>query len=309
MHPLSSKSNEAGPSSEAGPSYNSGPALRSFLHERGFSIRKQWGQNFLINPEARRTIVDALETEKGASIWEIGSGLGNMTCELLQRGYKVQAFELDPGLCSILDELFASNSNFTLIPGDVLKTWKTAERAPYLLGNLPYNIAAMLIGTLITEQCFFSRMIITVQKEVALRMTAAPGSKDYSSISVLCASAYKAKIIMTLKGKSFYPVPHVDSSVIRFDRLPVQVPPLFYPLLRALFSSRRKTLSNNLQKFLANSCTLKAGKSAELAITVLKECGLSGRERAEMLGPETFFALAGELEKHVPGKQVVKEEK
>ena len=299
MHPLSSKSSCAGRYSEVGQSYNSGPALRSFLQERGLSIRKQWGQNFLINPQARRAIVDALAAEKGTAIWEIGSGLGNMTYELLERGYKVQAFELDPGLCSILDELFASNNNYTLISGDVLKTWKTAEKAPYLLGNLPYNIAALLIGNLITEQCFFDRMVITVQKEVALRMTAAPGSKDYSSISVLCASAYKAKIIMTLKGKSFYPAPHVDSSVICFDREPgLALPtPLFYPLLRALFASRRKTLSNNLQKFLANSCTLKESP-AELAAAALNKCGLSGRERAEILSPETFFALAGELEKY-----------
>ena len=289
MHPLSRIS------------YNSGPALRSFLHERGLSIRKQWGQNFLINPEARRAIVDALEAEKDAAIWEIGSGIGNMTSELLERGYKVQSFELDMGLSCLLEELFASNSNFSLIKGDVLKTWKTAERAPYLLGNLPYNIAAMLIGKLITEQCFFRRMIITVQKEVALRMTAAPGSKDYSSISILCASAYKAKIIMTLKGKSFYPVPHVDSSVIRFERdssieLP---PPIFYPLLRALFSARRKTIYNNLQKFIANSGTLNTGIAAELAQAAIKECSLNGRERAEMLNIETFFALANVLEKQV----------
>ena len=273
------------------PAYNSGPALRSFLQERGLSIRKQWGQNFLINPHARKTLAGALNAD--GAVWEIGSGLGSMTTELLERKLKVTAFEVDPGLCSVLEELFAADNNFTLVRGDVLQTWKTTENAPYLLGNLPYNIAAMLMGNLIEQRCFFKRMIITVQKEVAVRMTALPGSKDYSSISVLCASAYKMKIIMNLKRQSFYPVPHVDSAAICFERLPGldQPPPLFYSLVRSLFSSRRKTIANNLENFFPRSCTLKA----------LEACGLGGRERAETLSPEVFISLAGKLEKHRNG--------
>jgi 16S rRNA (adenine1518-N6/adenine1519-N6)-dimethyltransferase len=224
-----------------------------------------------------------------------------MTAELLDRGMKVTAFEVDPGLCSILEELFASSGDFSLIRGDVLKTWKTAEPAPYLVGNLPYTIAALLMGNLIEGRRFFTRMVVTVQKEVALRMAAPPGSKDYSSISVLCASAYTMKIIMTLKGPSFYPVPHVDSAAVCFEKrgdVPLP-PPLFYSLLRALFGARRKTTAHNLEKFLARSCTLKGGTTAEAAAAVLAECGLTGKERAETLPVETFFALAGGLEKYV----------
>jgi len=284
------------------PDYNSGPALRSWLAERGLSIRKQWGQNFLVNPSARRALVDSLEAT--GDVWEIGSGPGCMTAELLNRGVNVAAFEIDPGFCKVLEELFASSGRFLLIPGDALKTWKTAKRAPYLLGNLPYTIAALLMGNLIEGRCFFTRMVITVQKEAALRMAAQPGSKDYSSISVLCASAYTMKIIKTLKGPSFYPVPHVDSAAVRFERrsgVPLP-PPLFYPLIRALFASRRKTTANNLEKFLALSDTIKErgkGGAAGLAAAVLKGCGLSGRERAEQLPPETFFALALETEKYL----------
>ena len=291
------------PELSANPNYNSGAALRSFLNERGLSIRKQWGQNFLINPGARKAIVDALEGESGESVWEIGSGPGCMTRELLERGLRLTAFEIDPGLCSVLEELFAPCPGFTLIRGDVIKTWKTAGKADYLLGNLPYRVAAMLMGNLIENSCFFNRMIITVQKEVARRMTAAPGSADYSSISVLCASAYSAKIIMTLKGQSFYPVPHVDSAVVRFERLPDAPlpPPLFYPLIRPLFLSRRKTIANNLLNFIARSCTIKGtGYTADsVTALVMKACGLTGGERAEKLPCETFFALAAELEGYI----------
>ena len=290
------------------PNYNSGSAMRSFLDARGLSVRKQWGQNFLINQRARDFIAGSLEAENGAAVWEIGSGLGNMTHELLKRGIKVTAFEIDPGFCSVLGELFARNKDFSLIRGDVLKTWKTTERAPYLLGNLPYTVAAMLIGNLIEGSCFFDKMIITVQKEVARRMAALPGSKDYSSISVLCASAYTMKIIMNLKGQSFYPVPHVDSAVVCFKRIinTSVPPPLFYPLVRSLFASRRKTIVNNLLNFIGRSCTIRnmGCNTAEIAAGALKTCGLTGGERAEELPCKTFFTLALELGNYIEEKNV-----
>lgn len=287
------------------PNYNSGAALRSFLHERGFSIRKQWGQNFLINPMARKTLADALDAECGSTVWEIGSGPGCMTHELLGRGLKTTAFEIDPGLCSVLEELFSAIPGFSLVRGDVLKTWKTAPKALYLLGNLPYTVAAMLMGNLIENNCFFSRMVITVQKEVAQRMAAAAGSADYSSISVLCSSAYTMKIIMTLKGRSFYPVPRVDSAAVRFDRLPnaKPYPALFCPLVRSLFAARRKTIANNLVNFINHSCTITGTGNAagDVAALAMKNCGLKGSERAEMLTVDVFLALAGELGKTLKG--------
>jgi 16S rRNA (adenine1518-N6/adenine1519-N6)-dimethyltransferase len=286
--------------------YNSGPSLRAYLESRGLSIRKQWSQNFLINPRAREQLVSALCAEnvpvEKASVWEIGSGLGAMTAELLKNGLDVTAFEIDPGYCSILKELFAGQ-RFSLIEGDVLKTWKSAPPSSYLFGNLPYATAALLMGNLIEGQRFFKRMVITVQKEVAQRMAAKPGSKDYSSISVLCASCYSAKIIMTLKGQSFYPVPHVDSAAIRFDKLPnaVQPPPLFYPLLRALFASRRKTIANNLQHFLSRFDTITRGTHKDIAEAALEKSAINGGDRAEKLPVEAFLALAFELEPYVCG--------
>jgi len=279
--------------------YNSGPALRSYLESRGLSIRKNWGQNFLIAQQARRTLVDALEIERDSSVWEIGSGLGAMTAELLEREVNVTAFEIDPGFCSILKELF-SGPRFTLIQGDVLKTWKDVAVSPYLFGNLPYTTAALLIGNLIEGRRFFERMVVTVQKEVALRMAARPGSKDYSSISVLCASVYTSKIIMTLKGPSFYPVPHVESAAIRFDKRSdaVTPPPLFYPLIRSLFAARRKTIANNLENFLSRFDTIKDKERKAAAAAALEKSGILVGERAEKLPVEAFFALAAELEQY-----------
>jgi 16S rRNA (adenine1518-N6/adenine1519-N6)-dimethyltransferase len=283
------------------PDYNSGPALRALLESRGLSILKKWGQNFLINPRAREALVQALDIHEGDEVWEVGPGMGAMTALLLERGAVVRAFEIDEGLSCLLEELF-KDKPFTLVRGDVLKTWKGAGESPFLLGNLPYTIAALLVGNLIEGGRFFERMVITVQKEVALRMAAPPGSKAYSSISVLCASAYRVRKIMTLKGPSFYPPPHVESTALcltRFKDMP-RYGELFFPLVRAMFSFRRKTAANNLEHFLVHWCTIrqgaKPGTLREAAETALGDCGLRSGERAEQFSPEDFSLLARRLE-------------
>jgi 16S rRNA (adenine1518-N6/adenine1519-N6)-dimethyltransferase len=177
-----------------------------------------------------------------------------------------------------------------------LKTWSSQPAAPYLLGNLPYNIAATLLADLIENKRYFKRMVVTVQREVALRMTAAPGTKNYSSFSVLCASAYKVKPLMTIKGASFYPRPNVDSQGVllelKEDAALQELPRCFYPLLRRLFSSRRKTVKNNLEEFLATQGTT----PGELAAGVLEKSGIDGRNRPENLAFEDFAVLAKTIE-------------
>jgi 16S rRNA (adenine1518-N6/adenine1519-N6)-dimethyltransferase len=270
--------------------YDSPQALRAFLAERGLGIRKKFGQNFLINPGLRKALADALAPEGGEEVWEVGPGLGAMTCLLLERGLRVKAFEIDPGFCGILREIFREERNFCLIEGDVLKTWTGQDEAPCLLGNLPYNIGAVLLADFIEKGRFFKRMVVTVQKEVARRMAAPPGSADYSSFSVLCASAYRVRPLMTIRGASFYPAPRVDSQGLCLSlKEPARVyPKNFYPLVRHLFSSRRKTVKNNLRRFL--------GGNEELARSLLDESGISGEERAENLDIEVFAALAERLE-------------
>jgi 16S rRNA (adenine1518-N6/adenine1519-N6)-dimethyltransferase len=143
-------------------------------------------------------------------------------------------------------------------------------------------------------------MVITVQKEVARRAAALPGSADYSSFSVLCASAYTVTPLMIIRGSSFYPAPRVDSRGLRLDLKTgpdfPSYPALFYPLVRGLFSSRRKMIKNNLQSFVS-SRIIREGESAEdLTREILETCGLRGDERAEILDIKTFGALANALE-------------
>jgi 16S rRNA (adenine1518-N6/adenine1519-N6)-dimethyltransferase len=286
--------------------YDSPQALRAYLDQKGLGMRKHLGQNFLINAGARRKLLDALAAGPGDRVWEIGPGLGAMTAGLLERGAKVSAFELDRGFIAALEEFFGGSEGFTLIPGDVLKTWPAAwtalgtgpEAAPCLLGNLPYNIAATLLADFIEKNCFFARIVVTVQREVARRMIAKPGSSDYSSFSVLCASAYDLTPLMVLKGASFYPAPKVDSQGIRLDLRsdidPAGYPPAFKPLVRSLFSSRRKTIKNNLQSYL-DSRGRAGGDVRDMAEELLKKTGIKANERAENLGLEEFRALAAAL--------------
>jgi len=274
--------------------YNSTAALRAFLDHNGLGMRKKFGQNFLLNPGVRETLVRALDAQAGESVWEIGPGLGAMTALLLEQGLCVRAFEIDPGFARALREIFAANAGFTLVEGDVLKTWPDEPAAPYLLGNLPYNIAAALLCDLIERERFFNRIVVTVQREVARRMAAVPGSADYSSFSVLCASAYRVKPLMVIKGASFYPKPNVDSQAVLLERRDDAArirPACLYPLVRRLFTSRRKTIKNNLTAFFASK-----GHSASTAAAALEKSALDGNKRAEDLSLEDFEALAQTIE-------------
>jgi 16S rRNA (adenine1518-N6/adenine1519-N6)-dimethyltransferase len=276
------------------------------LDENGLGMRKQFGQNFLINGNARRRLLDALEIRNGDRVWEVGPGLGAMTAGLLERGAAVSAFEIDRGFIRALEEFFGDNPRFNMIPGDVLKTWPAAwtgmgaQNRGHFLGNLPYNIAAALLADFIEKNCFFTRMVVIVQREVARRMAAKPGSADYSSLSVLCASTYTIHPLMVLKGASFYPAPKVDSQgvlfVLRTDIDPAAYPPSFKPLVRGLFAARRKTIKNNLQSFM-NSGIMNHEKLQiqDLSLEMLKKAGINPNERAENLGIHEFTALAAAL--------------
>jgi 16S rRNA (adenine1518-N6/adenine1519-N6)-dimethyltransferase len=286
--------------------YDSPQALRSYLNENGLGMRKQFGQNFLINGDARRRLLDALGIQSGDHVWEVGPGLGAMTAGLLERGAAVSAFEIDRGFIKALEEFFGDNPRFKVIPGDVLKTWPAAwaglgtQNRGYFLGNLPYNIAAALLGDFIEKNCFFTRMVVTVQREVARRMAAKPGSEDYSSLSVLCASAYTVHPLMVLKGASFYPAPRIDSQgvlfVLRRDIDPAAYPPFFKPLVRSLFAARRKTVKNNLQSFMNSGIINNAELSIQdLSLEILEKAGINPNERAENLGIHEFLVLAAAL--------------
>jgi 16S rRNA (adenine1518-N6/adenine1519-N6)-dimethyltransferase len=280
--------------------YNSALKINELLASRGLSVQKKFGQNFLIHPEVRAKLCDALGAARGDRVWEIGAGLGAETALLLRTGAEVCAFELDRGFCAVLDELFcaAYPDTWSLVKGDVLHTWKAQARAEtagrgelLLFGNLPYNIAGLLTGTFIENGMIFRRCVVTVQKEVACRMLSPAGGADYSPLSVLCQAVYTARRVANIKRANFYPAPNVDSVCVQFDKRPALnervFAPDFSPLVRALFAQRRKTLSNNLQVYL--------GGNRDVAEAVLDSCGIDRTARAEMLAPEDFFALHAAL--------------
>ena len=276
------------------PDYNAPSALAAMLDEHGFGMQKKFGQNFLINAHIRQELVSALDLSAGNSLWEVGPGLGSMTSLLLKTGADVTVFEIDRGFVQLLTSYFGSHQSFHLIEGDVLKTWKAEYNRQVpdaFFGNLPYNIAAKLIAATIEAECFFSRMVITVQKEVGLRMTAAPGSADYSSFSVLCQWAYDVMPIRDIAPAAFWPKPNVESRALRFTKKqspePVRDARLFLTLVRALFGARRKTVKNNLSTLL-----VARGEKTPPAETLLKEAAIDPAARAECLTVYDFIRLS-----------------
>ena len=268
------------------PDYNSPAELKSILDANGFSMQKKFGQNFLINEAAREKLIDALQVQEGTTVWEVGPGLGAMTSGLLEKGADVTAFEIDRGFAGLISDFFneyEQKGKFRIILGDVLKTWynqteKGTKLPERFFGNLPYNIAATIIADTIEKGIRFERCVFTVQKEVAVRMAAKPGSDDYSSLSVLCNWAYDVKPLMDLSGASFWPRPNVDSRAVLFTKKQdfpcCENPSLFIKMQRALFSSRRKTVRNNLQGYL---------NSSEKALEYLEKAEINPMLRAEVL--------------------------
>ena len=279
------------------PDYNAPSALVAVLDEHGFGMQKKFGQNFLINAHIRQELVSALGLSAGDAVWEVGPGLGSMTSLLLESGADLTVFEIDRGFVQLLTSYFGSYHSFHLIEGDVLKTWKAEYQRhtpKAFFGNLPYNIAAKLIAATIEAECFFDCMVITVQKEVGLRMTAVPGSADYSSFSVLCQWAYDVEPIRDIAPAAFWPKPNVESRALRFTKKespqPVRDAHLFLSLVRGLFSSRRKTVKNNLSTILAAR-----GKKTLPAESLLKAAGIDPAARAESLTVYDFIRLSDTL--------------
>ena len=276
------------------PDYDSPASLKTFLEENGMAMQKKFGQNFLINSNARTRLIDELDINENSSVWEVGPGLGAMTDEILARGAKLTVFEIDRGFANCISSFFEDyqkKEKFSLILGDVLKTWKKEfEKSGVpdrFFGNLPYNIAATIIADMISAGVRFEKSVVTVQKEVAQRMCAEVGDSDYSSFSVLCKWAYDIKPIMDLSGGNFWPRPNVDSRAVimtkKADFPCCNNPQHFQKLIRGLFLARRKTIRNNLTTFYGSS---------ERALAVLEKAQINPMARAEELPLQTLLHLA-----------------
>ena len=278
------------------PDYNSPIALKNFMDENNMAMQKKFGQNFLVNADARKKLIDVLDVKPGMKVWEVGPGLGSMTSGLLERGVNLTVFEIDHGFARLLTQFFeeyANSGNFSLVEGDVLKTWpkfaKENDIPERFFGNLPYNVAATIIADTITKGFRFDKAVFTIQKEVGQRMNAKPGTEDYSSFSVLCQWAYDVKPVMDLAGGNFWPVPNVASRAVlmtkKEDFPKCEKPELFRKMVRQIFALRRKTLRNNLSRFV----------KAEICDEALKIAGIEPSIRAENLSVEDLLKLSDAL--------------
>ena len=271
--------------------YDSQKEIIAVLAERGLRPTKKFGQNFMISRAAREKVLSFINIKEGDSVWEIGGGLGAMTSMALEKvgqSGHLTVFEIDRGYIDFLTEQFGSHPGFKIVAGDMVKTWKSvAEQSgkpDAIFGNLPYNSASAMITQLIEGDCLADRMVFTVQKEMGQRITAKPGSADYSSFSVFCQLACDVSYQGDLKSGSFYPVPDVVSGIVTFTPKPgfkeyatSQVP----RAIRDMFGSRRKTLLNNLRPY-----------GIEKVQSACQNLGIDVSTRAETLSPQQIVELA-----------------
>jgi len=268
------------------------------LQKHDFHFQKKFGQNFLIDPHVLDKIVEAAEVTKDDFVLEIGPGIGTMTQYLCENARQVLAVEIDNNLIPILKETLAEYDNVEVLHGDILKQDIQAIADKYndgkpikVVANLPYYITTPIIMGLFESHVPLANVTVMVQKEVADRMKASPGTKEYGALSLAVQYYAKPYLAANVPPNCFMPRPNVGSAVIRLDCLdhtPVEVKDerLMFRLIRASFNQRRKTLQNGL----TNSGELdfskeEIGKSIEAA-------GLSPTIRGEKLGLEEFAKLA-----------------
>ncbi len=253
--------------------------------------RRRFGQNFLVDGKACRRIVEALALSTGETVLEIGPGRGALTEALLAAVPSVIAVEIDRDLARALRAKFPPD-RLRLLEQDVLDLplSSVGPGLPLVVaGNLPYNISKPVASKLVFERAFVARAVLMFQREVAGRLTAAPGTADYGPLRVLCGQAFRIERLFDLGPGAFRPSPKVVSTVTLWTpreagSLPEPAVAPLREVLRAAFAHRRQTLQKNLR------AALPGGEAAAAAL--LRSCGLDGGLRAERLTPEEFMALA-----------------
>ncbi|WP_404348715.1 16S rRNA (adenine(1518)-N(6)/adenine(1519)-N(6))-dimethyltransferase RsmA [Sutcliffiella horikoshii] len=276
---------------------------KEILDKYGFSFKKSLGQNFLIDTNILRNIVEYGEVSEKTAAIEIGPGIGALTEQIAKRAGKVFAFEIDQRLLPILEDTLSPYDNVTVIHKDILKADVTeligeelkAYEEVRVIANLPYYVTTPIIMKLLQEGLPLKSITVMLQKEVAERMAAKPGTKEYGSLSIAVQYFTQAETVMIVPKTVFVPQPNVDSAVIRLvvrEEPPVRVKDedFFFEVVRASFGQRRKTILNNLQSNLPDGKAKKQGIEAALANT-----SIDPKRRGETLSIEEFGALSDEL--------------
>ena len=264
--------------------YSSVGQIKEILELFRLSMQKKFGQNFLVSDRFRKAVFGQLNAAAVSSAWEIGPGLGSLTA-LFPEEKNLVLFEIDYGFIRFLETEFPRRR---IVAGDFIRTFPAFLRknpVPDLIyGNLPYCAAAAMIGALIEKGTLPPRMVFTVQKEVAQRMKALPGSKDYSSFSLLCALDYEVTVPFQIPADAFFPQPEVVSAVVVMTRRPETEAVnrgLYLTLAKEMFKSRRKTLRNNL-------AALQGRFPPERLEAAFASAGVSLGDRGENVGSETL---------------------
>lgn len=272
--------------------------IQSLLSRHGFRFSKSMGQNFLIEDWVPRDIADACGADGHTGVLEIGPGIGPLTTELARRAGKVVSVELDARLYPVLAETMAGYDNFTLVPGDVMKLdlrelvdAHFSGLRPILCANLPYNITTPVLTACVEARCFDS-LTVLIQKEVAQRICALPGTADYGAFTLLMQYYTDPQLLFTVPSTCFLPAPKVTSAVIH---CPVRkAPPVdvvseaaLWRTVRAGFALRRKTLVNSLQ----TRYDLPKDRLAE----IIAACDLEPTVRGERLSLPDYARLTNAL--------------
>lgn len=271
--------------------------IQSLLARHGFHFAKSLGQNFLIRGDVAEAIADA-GCIPGCGVLEVGPGIGALTVQLARRAEKVVSVELDKRLPPVLAETMADCDRFTLIEGDVMKLSLAAVAAeqlqglePVLCANLPYNITTPFLTECVRAGCF-RQLTVLIQKEVAQRICARPGTGEYGAFTVLMQYYTESELLFEVPNTCFMPPPKVTSAVVRCvtrREKPVRVvsEEAFWRTVRAGFALRRKTLVNSLQTGWQLPKERLAG--------IVESCGLPPTVRGEALGLEEYARLADAL--------------
>lgn len=264
---------------------------RRVLARHGLTPKRALSQNFLTSPHVVEQIADAVAPKDGERVLELGPGAGTLTAALLRRGAHVIGLERDPAMRALLEHEMAdvvASSRLQILDGDAgaLSLAEFGERIA-VCGNLPYSISGLIFRRLVEERALVERAVVMVQREVADRLSADPGTKAYGALSVFVSSVYAIEQLLRVGPGSFHPPPRVESAVVRMrplgqERAPA-TDPRFVAVVRAAFGQRRKTLRN-------------AVKGIEGGREALEKAGVDGGRRGETLSVEEFATVAGFLE-------------
>ena len=283
--------------------------IQQLLTSAGITVNKRLGQNFLIDLNLMRLLVDSANISSSDIVLEVGCGTGSLTEAIAPLAGKTIAVEIDSNLTKIAKRQFLAAGNVTILNTDILESKNTISQTVIeslqtarekhsgrllLVANLPYNVASAVMINLVTGPITADAMYVTVQKEVANRMTAAPGSRDYGTLSIYLSATGDIKTIRTLKPTVFWPQPLVDSAMVRFVRKEekagrIKNTKLFSEAVNLFMQHRRKMLK---------ACTKFATASlAEISnwSDIFEQCSIDPRKRGEQLSPENYIAITNLL--------------